>query len=268
MKHFALLIAAALLVLAPQVLRAHEYQDATMRFTVPDDYAYQIYNNEKQGIKGFSTAKDGMKITLFRITTDKRIDRVNCLTQPDNKWLPGLSKFALVEKSKPLWKRYDLISDYRSDQGYVRVYRYVDRKGIGFLVAESKQPKWDGADKIASSQRYEITAGYLLDRGWYLFWRLFSYFILASCVIYAIYVLLTNIRNVRLWLLLALCGTVGGLLIYFEPFIGRKLWIIATAIGLAWSLLWVDKDDSNSSDDNGPSDGGYDGTGTTINYDF
>lgn len=75
MKHFALLITAALLVLAPQALRAHDYKDATMRFTVPDDYSYEPFNNEQQGITGFTAEKDGVKTTLFRITTDKRIDR-------------------------------------------------------------------------------------------------------------------------------------------------------------------------------------------------
>lgn len=267
MKHFALLFTAALLVLAPQALRAHDYKDAAMRFTVPDDFAYQPYNDEEQGVTGFTAAKDGVKITLFRTSTDKRIDRVTCLSQRDDKWLPGLSKFALVEQSKPLWKRYDLRSDYRGDQGYVRVYRYVDRKGIGFLVAESKRPEWEAADEIASGQRYEITTGHLLDRGWYLFWRLFSYFLLAASVVYALYVVSNNLHNTRLWLLLLLCVTVGGLLIYFEPFISRKLWIVVTAIGLGWSILSVDKDDSDSSDD-GSSDDGYDGTGTTIHYDF
>ena len=137
MRHFALLIAAALLVLAPQALRAHDYQDATMRFTVPDDYAYQPFNDEKQGITGFTAEKDGVKVTLFRFSTDKRIDRSSCLSQRDDKWLPSLSKLPLLKASDPLWKRYDKVSDYRSDRGYLRVYRYVDRRGLGFLIAES-----------------------------------------------------------------------------------------------------------------------------------
>lgn len=266
MKHFALLITAALLVLAPQALRAHDYKDATMRFTVPDDYSYEPFNNEQQGITGFTAEKDGVKTTLFRITTDKRIDRSSCLSQRDDKWLPALSKLTLINQSNSLWKRYDKVSDYRNDQVYLRVYRYVDRKGIGFLIAESKQPEWEIADRIASGQRYQLSLGHLLDRGWYLISQLLGYLVLGLGGLYVLYTLRENAHNTRMWLFLLLIGIVGGLLIYFEPFFGRKLWMIITAISLCVCVSSFDGTESDSSGDDSDS-GGYDGTGTTINYD-
>lgn len=69
-----------------------------------------------------------------------------------------------------------------------------------------------------------------------------------------------------MWLFLLLIGIVGGLLIYFEPFFGRKLWMIITAIGLCVCVSSFDGTESDSSGDDSDS-GGYDGTGTTINYD-
>ena len=65
MKHFALLIAAAQLVLAPQALRAHDYEDATMRFTVPDDYTYQPLDDTTQGITGFTAISLGVCVSSF-----------------------------------------------------------------------------------------------------------------------------------------------------------------------------------------------------------
>lgn len=267
MKHFALLIAAALLVLAPQALRAHDYEDATMRFTVPDDYTYQPLDDTTQGITGFTAEKDGVKTTLFRFSTDQRIDRSSCLSQRDDQWLPSLAKLPLISQSTPLWKRYDKVSDYRTDKGYLRVYRYVDRKGLGFLIAESPQPEWEAAERIASGQRYEITAGYLLDRGWYLLSKLLGYLVLALAALYVFYALRENARNTRMWTVLLLIAIAGGLLIWFEPFFGRKLWMIITAISLGVCVSSFDGPDSDSSGDDGDTGGGYDGTGTTIHYD-
>lgn len=267
MRHFALLIAAALLMLAPQALRAHDYEDATMRFTVPDDYTYQAFNNETQGITGFTAEKAGVQTTLFRFSTNQRIDRSSCLSQRDDKWLPSLAKLPLISQSTPLWKRYDKVSDYRTDKGYLRVYRYVDRKGIGFLVAESKDADWEHADRIASGQRYKVTAGYLLDRGWYLLSKLLGYLALAFAGLYVIFALRENARNTRMWTVLLLIAIAGGLLIWFEPFFGRKLWMIVTAITLGVCVSAFDGPDSDSSGDDGDSGGGYDGTGTTIHYD-
>ena len=196
--------------------------------------------------------KDGVKTTLFRITTDKRIDRSSCLSQRDDKWLPALSKLTLINQSNSLWKRYDKVSDYRNDQVYLRVYRYVDRKGIGFLIAESKQPEWEIADRIASGQRYQLSVGHLLDRGWYLISQLLGYLVLGLGGLYVLYTLRENAHNTRMWLFLLLIAIVGGLLIYFEPFFGR--------------VSSFDGTESDSSGDDSDS-GGYDGTGTTINYD-
>ena len=267
MKHFALLVTAALLVLAPQALRAHDYKDATMRFTVPDDYTYEPFNNEQQGITGFTAEKDGVKTTLFRITTDKRIDRSSCLSQRDEQWLPALSKLKLISQSNPFWERYDKVSDYQGDQVYLRVYRYIDRKGLGFLIAESKQPEWEVADRIASGQRYQITVGYLLDRGWYLLSQLLGYLALGIGALYVLYALRENAGNVKMWLFLVLIAIVGGALAYFEPFLGRKIWMIITAVGLCVCVSSFDGSDSDSSGDDGDSGSGYDGTGTTIHYD-
>lgn len=262
MRHFALLIATALLMLAPQALRAHDYEDATMRFTVPDDYTYQTFNNEAQGITGFTAEKEGVQITLFRISTDQWIDRPRCLLQRDDKWFPSLAKLPLISQSTPLWERYDKVSDYRTDKGYLRVYRYVDGKGIGFLVAESKDADWEHADRIASSQRYKVTVVYLLDRGWYLLSKLLGYLALALAGWCAIYALRENARNTRMWMVLLLIAIAGGLLIWFEPFFGRKLWMIITAAALVVCIFSLDGMDS-------PDDPGsdYDGTGTTIRYD-
>lgn len=264
MKYFVLLATAALLILAPQALRAHDYRDATMRFTVPDDYTYQPNNDEKQGITGFTATKDGLKITLFRIRTDKRIDRTNCLSVDDDKWLPGLSKFSLVNFSLPVWKRYDRASDYRNDRGYIRVYRYVDRKGIGFLVAENTKPEWEAADRIAASQRYKITIGHLFDRGLYLFNLLMAYIAMAICGVCMIYSIREHARNAKMWRSLLVIGTISGLLIYFEPFFVRKIWMIFTAIVLL--VFVMDLNDADSDDDTTMDS--YDGTGTTINHDF
>ena len=264
MRHFALPIATALLLLAPQVLRAHDYEDATMRFTVPDDYTYQTFNNEAQGITGFTAEKEGVKITLFRISTDQWIDRPKCLLQRDDKWFPSLAKLPLISQSTPLWERYDKVSDYRTDKGYLRVYRYVDGKGIGFLVAESKDADWEHADRIASSQRYKVTVIYLLDRGWYLLSKLLGYIALAFAGVGAIYALRENARNTRMWMVLLLIAIAGGLLIWFEPFFGRKLWMIITAVALVICVFSFNGMDSSDSDDPGSD---YDGTGTTIRYD-
>lgn len=172
-----------------------------MRFTVPDDYTYQPLDNTAQGITGFTAEKDSVKTTLFRFSTDQRIDRSSCLSQRDDQWLPSLAKLPLISQSTPLWKRYDKVSDYRTDKGYLRVYRYVDRKGLGFLIAESPQPEWEAAERIASGQRYEITAGYLLDRGWYLLSKLLGYLVLALAALYVFYALRENARNTRMWII-------------------------------------------------------------------
>lgn len=257
-----------LLTLAtPTSAFAREYRDDRMRFTIPDDYPYSAFEDSEQGLWGFRTEKDNVKITLFRFSTKKGIDRSNCLSHLDTQWLPSLAKLGVIETSKPLWKRYDKVSDYRSTHGYVRIYRYIDHKGLGFLIAESPQPEWDNAEQIASSQRYEITVRYLFDRASYLFITLLGSLLLGGVLIYTGYVILQNAGNYRLWLGLLLIGSIGGLLIYFQPFLTRQIWMIITGIALGWMVFKFSDSDSDSPDDNSPCDG-YDGRGTTINHDF
>lgn len=74
-------------------------------------------------------------------------------------------------------------------------------------------------------------------------------------------------QALRAHAVLLLIAIAGSLLIWFEPFFGRKLWMIVTAITLGVCVSAFDGPDSDSSGDDGDSGGGYDGTGTTIHYD-
>lgn len=261
MKPFALLIAAACLLFGPRTLRAHEYSDATMRFTVPDDFTYQTFTDPKSGFSGFTAEKQGLKVALFRVSTSRLIDRTSCLNQSDAVWFTALKNSRVVDISTPLWKRWDKLTDYRNGEAYTRVYRYVDRKGIGFLVASAQQPVWDEADRIAGSQRYRITVGHLLDRGWYLLWQLAGYVVLGAVILAVLYCIPDRVRNIWYWLFLLAAGTVGGLLIGYEPLLPRKIWMIATAVVIGIGTIFIG-DDADSEQPLEAEDG-YDGTGRT-----
>lgn len=266
MKHIILMLAASLFLAAPSALRAREYSDATMRFTLPDDYAYKPFADEKSGFSGFMAEKPEQHIALFRTFTARTIDRTACLSRNDAQWLSALSGFEVVHESRPLWKRYDKVTDYRNGKGCVRVYRYIDRKGIGFLVASSSQPEWEAADRIADSQRYRLTFGHVLDRSWYLAMRLAGYIALALAALGMLYSLREKACKRRFWVVLAVVGVFGGLAIGYEPFFSRKIWMIVTAVLFFLGIYAFDDDgDTEQAMD---ADGGYDGTGSRFDGDI
>ena len=271
MKHFALLIAAALLVLAPQILRAHDYKDNTVRFTIPDDFSCK--SKRDSNICGFTAEKGGLRVTLFNIPS-KNVGKRENLRQDNSEWFHSLKGRTKIAEKRPLWKRYDLVTDYRNKdgKGYVRVYRFISAKSICFLVAESPSDSWDEADAIVQSRRWQKSVAFYWDNAgnWFV-----GFVIWCSIIVCTGIIVFNTIRKFRrkgylcygILLVAVICG-----LSYIGWLMPGEEWLIIGfyALTLYAGIYGMNDNgpvpDSNDNDADGPNFS--DGTGTTIHYDI
>lgn len=267
MKHFALLVTAVLLMLAPQTLRAHDYRDDAVSFTIPADFAFQPLS--ATGYQGFTAGKGALKLTLFHLSVTEKISHNKCLSVPHFKWIPSLEKITPIAEERPAWDRYDIVTTYRnSGKGYVRVYRYISKRDICFLLAENSEDSWDEVEQIARSQRFNRRTGHFFYKAGNYFRSNFMYIVFAMVIIWTLRNTVLKFRHRHYLLYLLLLAAAGACAVLFLPWGG-----LTARLYLAVFVLWLyscnyhGDADSESPDDNSSS-GGYDGTGTTIDYDL
>lgn len=274
MKYLTLLFTTVLLLLTPQLLHAYDYQDESVRFTIPEGFAVEQFRDKN--ISGFTAVHPTLKITLFNISGDN-VSKRKCLKQDNSKWLPALKDREKLSETKPFWKRYDLTTVYnnKDNTGYIKLYRYVSAKNTGILVAESSANNWDEADAVARSQRYKKSFGFYWNNlGNYLT----SFVIWAGALVGAIIFIANTVSKYRRkgYLLYALLiAAAGGALAWAEWLMPTAEYIAVTFIVLVFYAGLYGGEDAMSDGkpcrrDNDDADApeGSDGTGTTINYDL
>lgn len=269
MKHFALLIAAALLVLAPQALRAYEYKDEAIRVTIPDDFSCEPFSDGK--VSGFTAVKGALKLSMF-VIPGQNIGRRNNLGQEDSKWFPSLEGREICAQRRPLWRRYDQFTDYpgKDGKGYVRVYRYISASNLCFLIAESNSNQWEEADQIAQSQRFQKSVGFY----WANFGNWLVSFIIWLSSLVGLIIICVNTakyyRDKRYWCYGIVIAAIGGGLAFTGWQFHATDWLLLTNYALTIFSAVYDDDSSGGNSESKDNDGPdfTDATGTTIHYDF
>ncbi|MCI7139808.1 hypothetical protein [Alistipes sp.] len=264
MKRLLLLLCA--LLTAPCALQAAEYENAAVRFTIPDSFDLEPY--KANGHEGFEASDNNLRLVLFTLCYTKSINQRENLKVEDAQWLVSLKDARLIETWQPIGRRYDRVSTYLKGDRSIRVYRYVAARSLNFLVAESLDGDWTQADAIARSQRYQKSLAFYMNN----FTDGLIRFIMWCGVLSGICMILFNFiekyHDGKFLLItipvMLLC--VSGVWIFGWPLsLGSLLlgiWPSALAAALAG-----DSDDTPTGDDDEKEDedpNTYDGTGPTI----
>lgn len=274
MNRLRLLIAAAFLTLAAQPILADEYSDASMRFTIPDGYSLETFQDTNT--TGFVATKADETITFFNIRLEDQIGRKQFLKQPDAQWFPSLEGRKIMFSHTPVWRSYDKVTQYKNkhDDGYVRVYRYASARNIGFLVVQNHSGQWDEADKIATSHHFNKTFRFIRENLTFYMINGIYWILIFAAVISIIVNSAFKLHKIKFALIetatLALC--LAGL--YFIDWPPSRAGLLV-ALGILAIITGAVCNDPSPSSPNNNSDTDtdfdaptYDGTGTKIDLDI
>lgn len=267
MKRLLLLLCA--LLSATFVLQAAEYENATVRFTIPDNFELKPYTAD--GYEGFEASNGDLKLVLFTLRFKESINRRENLKISDTQWLVSLGDAAPTASLQPIGRRYDRVSTYLKDGRQIRIYRYVAARSLCFLVAENQSGDWEQADAVARSQRYQKSFSFYLQN----FGNGLITFVLWCALISGVGIIIGNVinkfrnRKFRLYTIPVILLCVAGLCIFgWPPTMGSLLlaiWPAAIVTGIIGDNDTTRQEESDNDIDD-PST--FDGTGPTIHYDF
>ncbi len=267
MRHLILTLCTALLLAIP--VRAAEYANATVRFTLPDDFTFRPIADE--GIEGFEATNGTLRLTLFTLCFPKNINLRENQKVEDIRWLPFLEGASQTGAHNPIGTRYERVSTYRQGDRHFRIYRYVAARSLCFLIAENSDGNWQEADRIAQSQRYQKN---------FAFYRHNFVSGLIQCLIWCsiitcAWLLLSNLvrkrrnRKFWCWIIPTLLICAAGVALFGWPLSLESLTLSLWASAIVASLAGGYDDSSGSSEEHDADiddSSTFDGTGPTIHY--
>lgn len=269
MKRFLTSLCLLILLLPAQQLRATEYANSVLRFTLPE--AFSVKPCTTAEYEGFEASNSQLKLLLFTLSYTESINLRNNLKIEDAQWLMALKEATLTDTRKPIGRRYDRVSTYRMGDRQIRVYRYVAARSLAFLVAESRDGNWEQADAVARSQRYQKNFKFFIDN----FNNGLIRFILWCALLSGAGIILFNLvekhRNGRFLLItiptLLLCA--AGVRIFGWPLSMESLlfgiWPAALVAALVGGSDQKAEAESDADIDDPTT---YDGTGPTIHHEL
>lgn len=267
MKRLLLLLCT--LLPATCALQAAEYENATVRFTLPDDFELEPYTAD--GYEGFEASNGDLKLVLFTLRYTESINRRENLKVEDAQWLVSLDDATPTASHQPIGRRYDRVSTYLKEDRQIRVYRYVAARSLCFLVAENHSGNWEEADAIARSQRYQKSFAFY----WENFGNGLITFMLWCALFSGMGMIICNVigkfrnRKFQLYAIPVILLCIAGLCIFgWPPTMGSLLLAIWPAALVTGIIGDNDTSRQEESDNDIDDPSTYDGTGPTIHYDL